>query len=102
MSTEAERQSAPNPAPIAERRLLMGGRLVDTDRKFLSVNPATGAVVGRAPDAGLAETHAAIAAARYAFDGTDWSTDVQLRIRCLEQLHQALIDNIEELRELTI
>ena len=62
MSTEAERQSAPNPAPLEERRLLMGGRLVDTDRKFLSLNPATGAVVGRAPDAGVAETHAAIAA----------------------------------------
>jgi acyl-CoA reductase-like NAD-dependent aldehyde dehydrogenase len=90
------------PSTLVERRLLMGGRLVDTDRKFLSVNPATGAVVGRAPDAGVAETHAAIAAARYAFDSTAWSTDIQLRIRCLDQLHQALIDNTEELRELTI
>lgn len=90
------------PTTLVERRLLMGGRLVDTDRKFLSLNPATGAVVGRAPDAGIAETHAAIAAARYAFDNTEWSTDVQLRIRCLEQLHQALLDNVEELRELTI
>jgi aldehyde dehydrogenase (NAD+) len=102
MSTAAEEHSEPKPAPLQERRLLMGGRLVDTDRKFLSINPATGAVVGRAPDAGVAETHAAIAAARYAFDSTDWSTDVQLRIRCLEQLHQALVDNVEELRELTI
>jgi acyl-CoA reductase-like NAD-dependent aldehyde dehydrogenase len=90
------------PSTVVERRLLMGGRLVDTDRKFLSFNPATGAVVGRAPDAGVAETHAAIAAARYASDNTDWSTDVQLRIRCLEQLHQALLNNVEELRELTI
>lgn len=102
MSTAAEEQSAPKRTPLVERRLLMGGRLVDTDRKFLSLNPATGAVVGRAPDAGVAEAHAAIAAARYAFDMTDWSTDVELRIRCLEQLHQALVDNVEELRELTI
>ena len=43
-----------------------------------------------------------IAAARRAFDTTDWATDVELRIRCLEQLHQALLDHREELRELTI
>jgi acyl-CoA reductase-like NAD-dependent aldehyde dehydrogenase len=102
MSTAAEKQSEPKPAALQEGRLLMGGRLVDTDRKFLSVNPATGGVVGRASDAGVAETHAAVAAARYAFDSTEWSTDVELRIRCLEQLHQALVDNVEALRELTI
>ncbi len=31
-----------------------------------------------------------IAAARRAFDTTDWSTNIELRIRCLEQFHQAL------------
>ena len=45
---------------------------------------------------------AAIAAARRAFDTTGWPTDVELRIRCLDQLHQALVDHADELRELTI
>lgn len=43
-----------------------------------------------------------MAAARRAFDTTSWPTDVQFRIRCLDQLHQALTEHLEELRELTI
>ena len=66
---------------------------------FPSVNPATGDVIGHAPDAGTDEAAAAIAAARRAFDTTSWSTDVALRVRCLEQLHQALLDHAEELRD---
>ena len=42
---------------------------------------------------------AAIAAARRAFDETDWSTNVELRVRCLRQLHQALLDHADELRD---
>src|SRR5579875_3891448 len=86
----------------ASRRLLIDGRLVSTEATFPSVNPATGAVVGYAPEAGSEETRAAIAAARRAFDTTNWSTDKDLRVRCLDQLHQALLDHAEELRELTI
>jgi aldehyde dehydrogenase (NAD+) len=89
-------------APQADRRLLIDGQLVTTGRVFASVNPATGHVIGHAPDAGVDEAQAAIAAARRAFDNTAWSTDVELRIRCLGQLHQALLDHAEELRELTI
>jgi aldehyde dehydrogenase (NAD+) len=89
-------------APHADRRLLIDGQLVTTGQVFASVNPATGEVIGHAPDAGVDEAQAAIAAARRAFDTTAWSTDVELRIRCLEQLHQALLDHAEELRELTI
>ena len=44
---------------------------------------------------------AAIAAARRAFDETDWSTNLELRIRCLRQLHQALVDEAESMRALT-
>jgi acyl-CoA reductase-like NAD-dependent aldehyde dehydrogenase len=82
--------------------MLIDGMLIDTHRKFVSINPATAGVVGRAPDAGVAEAHTAIEAARRAFDTTRWATDVGLRIRCLGQLHQALIDHLEDLRELTI
>jgi acyl-CoA reductase-like NAD-dependent aldehyde dehydrogenase len=89
-------------APHADRRLLIDGELVTAARVFPSVNPANGEVIGHAPDAGADEAAVAIAAARRAFDTTSWSTDVSLRVRCLEQLHQALLDHAEELRELTI
>jgi aldehyde dehydrogenase (NAD+) len=97
-STSAEA----GPGSHVDRRLLIDGRLVTADKTFASINPATGAVLGHAPDAGVAEAEAAIAAARRAFDTTDWATDVELRLRCLDQLHQALRDHAEELRELTI
>ncbi|MCX4831277.1 aldehyde dehydrogenase family protein [Streptomyces sp. NBC_01016] len=85
-----------------DRRLLIGGRLTGAATTFASVNPATGAVVGHAPDAGPAEAEAAIVAARHAFDTTSWATDRDFRARCLDQLHRALVDHKEELRALTI
>ncbi len=84
------------------RRLLIDGRLVETERTLASLNPATGQVYGYAPEAGVAETDAAVAAARRAFDTTTWATDAAFRARCLDQLYKALRDNVEELRELTI
>jgi aldehyde dehydrogenase (NAD+) len=86
----------------ADRHLLINGRLVTSEKIFPSINPATGAVLGYAPDADVEDAESAITAARHAFDTTDWSTDVEFRIRCLDQLHQALLDHAEELRELTI
>ncbi|WP_405539930.1 aldehyde dehydrogenase family protein [Streptomyces sp. NBC_00075] len=84
------------------KRLLIDGQLVGTENTFPSLNPATGEVLDQAPDATVAQTEVAVAAARRAFDTTTWATDVQFRIRCLDQLHQALTDHLEELRELTI
>ncbi|MEU4650304.1 aldehyde dehydrogenase family protein [Nocardia fluminea] len=95
----AERPGGTTPA---DRRLLIDGQLVATAGSFPSVNPATTAVIGHAPDATVADAEAAIAAARRAFDDSDWSTNVDLRVRCLEQLHRALDEHREELRELTI
>jgi len=86
----------------AHRRLLIDGKLVEAGRTFPSLNPATGEVLGHAPDATVGDAEAAVAAARLAFDATAWATDVPHRIRCLEQLHQALADHQEELRDLTI
>ncbi|QIX52644.1 aldehyde dehydrogenase family protein [Rhodococcus sp. DMU1] len=85
-----------------DRRMLIDGKLVTTERTFPTINPATGEVFGYAPDAGVEEVEVAIAAARRAFDTTDWSTNVELRIRCLEQFHKALRENVEELRALTV
>src|SRR6202048_2260662 len=85
-----------------ERRLLIDGRLVATEQTFPSYNPATGDLVGHAPDATVTEAQGAIAAARRAFDTTDWSTNIELRLRCLDQLHRALVEHRDELAELTI
>src|SRR6201997_2123181 len=69
---------------------------------FPTINPATEEVLGVAADAGADDMGRAIEAARRAFDDTDWSTNVTLRVRCIRQLQQAMRDNIDELRELTI
>ncbi|MEU6198610.1 aldehyde dehydrogenase family protein [Streptomyces sp. NPDC047061] len=84
------------------RRLLIDGKLVEGGRTFATLNPATGAVFGQAPDATPADAEAAVAAARRTFDAGGWATDRALRVRCLDQLHKALIEHKEELRELTI
>ena len=85
-------------------RMLIDGKLVaaEADRTYPSVNPATGQVLENAPDASVADAQAAIAAARRAFDTTSWATDAAFRARCLDQLHRALTEHKEELRELTI
>ncbi|WP_063059014.1 aldehyde dehydrogenase family protein [Nocardia sienata] len=95
MSTQEE-------AATATQRLLIDGQLVETGATLASLNPANGEVVGHAPEAGVAEVDAAVAAARRAFDTTDWSTNHEFRARCLEQLYQALQDNVEDLRALMI
>jgi acyl-CoA reductase-like NAD-dependent aldehyde dehydrogenase len=82
--------------------MLIDGKLVSTEHTYPSVNPATGEVLGYAPDASEADAKAAVAAARRAFDTTDWATNVDFRTRCLQQLHAALAKHREELRELTI
>ncbi|NKY49463.1 aldehyde dehydrogenase [Nocardia vermiculata] len=84
-------------------RLLIDGKLVaGSAGVFETVNPATEEVLGHAADADAADMDAAIAAARTAFDTTDWSRNHAFRARCLRQLRDALRDNIEELREITI
>ena len=64
-------------------QLLVDGKLIPASNgaTYPILNPATGAEIGQAPDATAADVDAAIAAARRAFDDTDWSTDVELRVR---------------------
>ncbi|WP_193607234.1 aldehyde dehydrogenase [Nocardioides lijunqiniae] len=84
-------------------RLLVDGELVAASdgATYPILNPATGAEIGRAPDATAEDVDAAIAAARRAFDESGWATDVALRVRCLRQLHQALLDHADDFRALT-
>jgi aldehyde dehydrogenase (NAD+) len=73
--------------------LLVDGKLVPAagGRTYPNVNPATEEVIGHAPDAGPADVDAAVAAARRAFDTTDWSENRALRRRCLQELKDALL-----------
>ena len=90
-----------NQGGTGEVRMLIGGELVEASsgERFENVNPATEEVLGEVADASTEDMRHAIAAARTAFDDTDWSTDRALRKRCLEQLQEALESEREELRE---
>ena len=84
-----------------EVRMLIGGDLVEaaSGKRFENINPATEEVLGEVADASPEDMQRAIAAARMAFDETDWSTNHALRKRSLEQLQAALESEREELRE---
>ena len=83
--------------------LLIDGELVGASSgTFTTINPATEQPLGEAADAGTAEMDRAIAAARVAFDESEWSRDTALRVHCLRQLRDALNDEIEMLREITV
>ena len=62
-----------------------------------SVNPATGAVLGRWADGGEAEARAAIAAARRAFETPPWSRDRSLRNRALSEMADRFDAHADEL-----
>jgi aldehyde dehydrogenase (NAD+) len=83
-----------------ESRMLVDGKLVEAagGRTYANVNPATEEDLGQVADASAADMRSAIAAARRAFDETDWSTDLAFRARCMRQLQEALARRREELR----
>lgn len=85
---------------MAESRMLIDGKLVDGEAgTFTNINPANEHVLGEVSDASKADMHRAVDAARRAFDETDWSTNHRFRKQCLEQLHDAIESEIDELRE---
>jgi aldehyde dehydrogenase (NAD+) len=83
-----------------EGRLLIDGKLVNAtgNRTYPNVNPATEDVIGQVADATREDMERAIAAARRAFDTSDWSTNLTKRARCLRQLHAALTKHKEASR----
>lgn len=87
-----------------EHRLLVDGILRDAEggATYDNASPVDGSVIGVAADASPADIDAAITAARRAFDETDWSTDVALRVRCLRQLHAALVGHADHLTDITV
>jgi aldehyde dehydrogenase (NAD+) len=83
-----------------ETRLFIDGQLRDssTGKTVENVNPANEELLGLATDAGAEDMEEAIAAARRAFDTTDWSTNHDFRQHCLMQLHDALQEEKEDIR----
>ncbi len=83
-----------------ETRAYIDGELRDsvTGLTADNINPATEEILGTCTDAGAEDMDAAIAAARRAFDATDWSTNREFRRHCLMQLHEALQQEKEEIR----
>ena len=97
-------EGSPMTDVLQESRLLIGGTLreVTGGKTFENVNPATEEVIGVAADATAADMDAAIGAARTAFDTTDWSTNVELRVRCIRQLQEAVQKHADELRHMLV
>ena len=83
--------------------LLIDGALISgSSGTFTTINPATEEPLGEAADAGADDMDCAIAAARTAFDDSNWSRDHDFRVHCLRQLQDALNAEIEQLRALTV
>ena len=68
-------------------------RPAEMDRTYDNVGPWTGQIVGQAADASAADVQAAIAAARRAFDTTDWSTSHDKRFALVKKLHELFVAN---------
>jgi aldehyde dehydrogenase (NAD+) len=97
--------SEANPGGIrGERRNLIDGRLVESSSGaiFDNVNPATEEVIGVCADGTREDMDSAIAAARRAFDETDWATNHGRRASCLTQLAEALAAAKEDVRPMLV
>jgi aldehyde dehydrogenase (NAD+) len=70
-------------------RAAAGGKTYDL------IGPWTGEVIGKAPDAAPDDVDAAMAAARRAFDTTDWSTRPERRYELLQKLRDRVVANRE-------
>ncbi len=84
-----------------ETKLFIDGELVSaaSGNTYPNIGPATGDVIGEAADAGPEDMERAIAAARRAFDQTDWSTNHDFRLKCLAQLKQGLLTVKDEFKQ---
>jgi len=84
---------------LPEARLFIDGELRDAQGgcTYEVIGPWTGQPVGKAADASAADVEAAIAAARRAFDETDWSTNRERRVALLLRLQELMIANRDKL-----
>ena len=84
-----------------EDRLYINGELRDAEggRRYDNFSPVTEEKIGEAADATLADAEEALAAARDAFDNSEWSTNHDTRVAVLRRFVQIMKNNIEDLKE---
>ena len=87
---------------LPEAKLFIDGQLraAEGGKTFDVIGPWTGEPVGHAADASAADIDAAIAAARKAFDETEWSTDHQRRFDLVSKLYDLFDANRDRLSDL--
>jgi len=87
---------------LPEGMLFIDGELrrAEGDRTYDNIGPWTGKTVGIAADASAADVQAAIAAARRAFDHTDWPTNHSKRLALVKKLHDLFVANKDRLVEI--
>ena len=76
---------------LPDTQLYIDGKLRPAagGKTFDNIGPWTGEVIGHSADAAPADVEEAIAAARRAFDTTDWSTHHEKRYVLIKQLRDA-------------
>ncbi|HEX8057127.1 MAG TPA: aldehyde dehydrogenase family protein [Novosphingobium sp.] len=84
---------------LPEAKLYIDGvlRRAADEKTYDNIGPWTGEVVGKAADASAADVEEAIAAARCAFDTTDWSTNHAKRFELVQKLHDLFVANTDRL-----
>jgi aldehyde dehydrogenase (NAD+) len=87
---------------LPEAKLYIDGVLrgATGGRTYDNIGPWTGQVVGKAADASAEDVNAAIAAARRAFDETDWPTRHSYRYELLTRYRDLLVANRDKLVEI--
>ena len=83
-------------------KLYIDGRLREAEggKTYDDIGPWTGDVIAHAADASAADMEEAIAAARRAFDATDWPTDTATRRAMILKFGEALKANRDRLAEI--
>lgn len=84
---------------LPEAKLYIDGvmRSATGGRTYDNIGPWTGEVVGKAAEASADDVSAAIAAARRAFDETDWSTRHSYRLELMKKYRDLLFANKDKL-----
>src|ERR1700712_5666465 len=84
-------------AQLPDAKLFIDGQLRDATggKTYDVIGPWTGQPVGKAADATAGDVEAAIAAARRAFDTTDWSTNVEKRVALVTKYRELFEQNRE-------
>lgn len=87
-----------------ENRLFIKGELCEplSAQYFDNINPANEQVIGNAADANLEDAEAALAAARAAFDQSDWSTNHDARLKHLRKFEAVIKKHVGELQDAVV